>query len=273
MLFALASAAGAACYTGPDIGAVSHAPAPTEPIVTPEATTRGLPCDVATFVQQHCAECHGSPPRAGALTTLTSRDELVAPYEGRPLAVVSLERMHDAVTPMPTEGLLAESEFAAFTKWVDDGMPEGSCSSVTGAPDIELTCTSASFWTEGDDEGDEQMTPGKACISCHVEEGDDAPLFSAGGTVYPTLHEPDNCLGTMPSPTQVILTGADGKKHTLAVNRAGNFMSETRIALPYTATVVRDGKTRTMKAAQNDGDCNGCHTAEGGEAPGRIVAP
>jgi mono/diheme cytochrome c family protein len=190
---------------------------------------------------------------------------------------------------MPPEGLLSEADVTTFAKWIDEGMPEGTCGAVDGNSHtpIELKCTSARFWTEGDDEGDELMTPGQACISCHTKENlehsskddddDDheleAPAFTAAGTVYPTLHEPDDCFGLGTKGTQVVITGADGKKLTLAVNRAGNFMTEEAIALPYKASVVRGGKTRSMKTAQDDGDCNKCHTAEGGDAPGRIVGP
>lgn len=293
LLAALAFAAGAACYTGPNIDGTKTSSSPTEPTGGSNVVASGLPCDVASFLQAHCAECHSSTPRGGAKTTLTTREALLGSWEGRPLAEVALERMKDTATPMPPGGLLAESNFAAFAKWVDDGMPEGSCDTdPSAAAPIELTCTSGKFWTEGD-EGDKKMSPGQACITCHSKENgggktkehdddddegeeggdDDAPMFTAAGTVYPTLHEPDDCFGLGTAGTTVVLTGADGKKVTLSVNSAGNFFTEQAIALPYTASVIRGGKSRSMQAAQTDGDCNNCHTAEGGEAPGRIVAP
>jgi mono/diheme cytochrome c family protein len=292
LVSALGLAAIAACYTGPDIGAAKVSGAsPTDPAGT-NTVANGLPCDVATIIQQKCVSCHGSPPRTGAKSTIASRDDLLSDWEGRPLGVVSLERMRDTAAPMPPEGLLSEAEIATFAKWVDEGMAEGTCSEAVGAPPpINIKCTSGRFWTEGDDEGDELMTPGQACISCHTKENlehsskkkDDeeedeeedeleAPAFTAAGTVYPSLHEPDDCFG-LGSGAQIILTGADGKKQTLTVNRAGNFMTELPLVLPYKASVVRNGKTRAMKTAQEDGDCNGCHTAEGGDAPGRIIAP
>lgn len=200
--------------------------------------------------------------------------------------------MRDANAPMPPDALPSAADVAAFAAWVDAGMPEGTCGSVGPVAAPEPVCTSGRWWTEGDDEGDELMTPGQACIGCHTKENrgehgkpdededdddeDDeeleAPAFTAAGTVYPSLHEPDDCFG-LSGGAQVVLVGADGVKQTLAVNRAGNFMTERPLALPYTASVVRNGKTRAMKAAQTDGDCNGCHTATGGDAPGRILAP
>ncbi|HVH47627.1 MAG TPA: hypothetical protein VM925_35070 [Labilithrix sp.] len=291
LVLSLAAGAGGACYTGPDIGAATGGPSATEPTVDASAPPNGLPCEIAALIEKHCAACHASPPRTGAKTVLTSREALLASWEGRPLGVVSVERMRDVASPMPPEGLLSEADVAMFAKWVDDGMPEGTCGAVSNDVShtpIETKCTSARFWTEGDDEGDEEMTPGQTCITCHTQENEEharkhdedeeddeleAPAFTAAGTVYPTLHEPDDCFGLGTSGTQVVLTGADGRKLTLSVNRAGNFMTEAPLALPYTASVVRAGKTRTMKTPQTSGDCNGCHTAQGGDAPGRIVAP
>lgn len=290
LVVSLAAAAGAACYTGPNVEPTTSGPSATEPTVTTGTKTSDLPCEVATFIDKHCAECHSSNPRGGAKTTLTTRAGMAEDVDGRSAAVVSLERMRGDGDPMPPDGLLAESDFAAFAKWVDDGMPQGTCEGLEGPAAIKLSCTSGKFWTEGDDEGDEEMTPGQACISCHTKENggrpldddgeeeeeegeDEAPVFTAAGTVYPSLHEPDDCYGLGGSAIKVILTGADGKKQTLSVNRAGNFMTEAPLKLPYKASVVRNGKTRTMKEPQRDGDCNGCHTAEGGDAPGRIIAP
>lgn len=288
LALALLLAAGAACYTGPDVGASFAAPRGTSPGADAGVTVSGLPCEIAELVAKHCGACHADPPRTGAKSTLTSREALLTEWEGRPLGVVALERMRDTSSPMPPEGLLPEVDVAAFAAWVEAGMPEGTCGAIGGTPTapVKLTCTSGRFWTEDADEGDERMTPGQACIACHTRENaehrkdddddDDeleAPAFTAAGTVYRTLHEPDDCFGFGSAGVQVVLTGADGRKHILPVNQAGNFMTETPLALPYTASVVRVGKTRAMKTAQTDGDCNGCHAAEGGEAPGRIVGP
>jgi hypothetical protein len=299
---ALAIAIASACYTGPDIGTPGATPTPraaTSPSEPAPVEANGLPCEIATIIEKRCVSCHGSLPRSGAKSTIRSREDLRADWEGRPLGVVSLERMRDAASPMPPEGLLAEADVTTFAKWVEGGMAEGTCGAVTSPPPAAptLRCTSSHTWTKDDDDGDVLMTPGQACINCHTQENlehefkkleqddddehdddDDgheleAPAFTAAGTVYPTLYEPDNCYGLNAAGTQVVIEGADGAKQTLTVNRAGNFMTELPIALPYRASVVRNGKVRAMKATQTDGDCNGCHTAAGGDAPGRIVAP
>jgi cytochrome c553 len=131
------------------------------------------------------------------------------------------------------------------------------------------------------------MHPGGACIACHAKQGgggdDEAPRFTIGGTVYPTAHEPDDCNGTSMSSAgtlSVLITEANGKAHSLAVNTVGNFSYTGSIATPYTAQVVAGSAVRAMAHAQTSGDCNGCHTVNGSStttgaasAPGRIMAP
>lgn len=290
-MVSLVTAAGAACYTGPNIDPKTSGPSATEPTVSGTSKSSDLPCEVATFIDTHCAECHSTKPRGGAETTLTTYAALTADYDGRSLAEVALERMKDDAEPMPPDGLLSKSDFAAFAKWVEDGMPQGSCEGLDGPGDIKLTCTSGKFWTEDEDEGSKEMSPGKACITCHTKESggkfrdhdededddddddDDAPLFTAAGTVYETRHEPDDCYGLGDGTTKVVIIGADKKELTLIPNRAGNFFTEAAIKLPYTARVERNGKKLKMTTPQKNGDCNSCHTAEGGDAPGRITAP
>jgi hypothetical protein len=221
---------------------------------------------------------------------------MLADWDGRTLGAVALARMRDTAAPMPPTGLLSEEEIAVFAKWVEDGMPEGACGAVETSPDAAsppaIKCTSGRFWNDDEDEGDARMTPGRACVSCHAEhakkerdeheddeeEEEEAPLFTFAGTVYPTAFEPDDCFG-LGSGTKVVLTGADGMTLTLTPNTAGNFMTKVPLALPYKASVVRNGKTLSMKAEQTDGDCNGCHSVPGTPTPempsppGRIVAP
>lgn len=115
------------------------------------------------------------------------------------------------------------------------------------------------------------MHPGHGCIDCHASG--DGPRYAIAGTVYPTSHEPDDCYGASGA-LSIVITGADGRSHSLSVNGAGNFFSKTSVATPYTAAVTAGGKTRAMATPQEDGDCNGCHTERGTrDAPGRIVAP
>jgi hypothetical protein len=74
----------------------------------------------------------------------------------------------------------------------------------------------------------------------------------------------------------VEITDADGRVFELRPNSAGNFYLEGPDAFttPYQARVVSGGVERVMMGAQEDGDCNTCHTQDGDEgAPGRIMLP
>lgn len=139
-------------------------------------------------------------------------------------------------------------------------------------------CTSGALRNPNESEGPEMM-PGHACNTCHEEENaasgeGDAPIFGFAGTVFPTGHEPDNCIASGSVGAQVIVTDAMGKVHTAEVNATGNFLFEDTIVYPYRAKVVFQGRERQMDLKQNSGDCNSCHTAAGAsEAPGRIVLP
>lgn len=126
----------------------------------------------------------------------------------------------------------------------------------------------------------ELMAPGRACIACHVEENaangeEDAPPFAFAGTVYPTAHEPDFCVGSGGRHVVVEVTDARGMTFKTVANEVGNFFEEIPgFRPPYTAKIHFAGRTRVMEREQMDGDCNGCHTQVGRElAPGRILRP
>jgi hypothetical protein len=132
-------------------------------------------------------------------------------------------------------------------------------------------CTSNMFWVPKDHHGAE-MRPGEPCIQCHITM---STLLQIGGTVYPTLHEPNDCLGA-PGGMQVILTDPMGRQVTLAVNAVGNFYlaQANAIATPFTAKVIRGAVERPMLTPITDGNCNNCHSQTGiMSAPGRILVP
>lgn len=117
------------------------------------------------------------------------------------------------------------------------------------------------------------MDPGHACNSCHTFE-EEGPIFAIAGTLYPTAHEPDDCLGVNDLDVRVVITGSDGTEFTLAPNKSGNFTLEHAVALPYTAKVVSPKGTRSMLTPQAIGDCNLCHTQQGANgALGRVFLP
>ena len=118
----------------------------------------------------------------------------------------------------------------------------------------------------------ETMAPGTACVACHLAIG--KPIYLAG-TVYPTYHEADLCLGV--TNVQVEIVDSMGASHLLPVNSSGNFLDQDIFSLwpsPWTVAVVRGNAKRPMVGTVTNGDCNSCHTAAGANAaPGRIVPP
>lgn len=297
LAIAAGAAAGVACddpsLPGPSTGGGGSSSEPSD-----------LPCDVARTLNESCVMCHADPPRGGANVPLVTRAHLLAPALSNPeitLAEDALARMRNGEIPMPPTGLLDDSAIAPLEKWIADGMPAVVCDDELVPPDdpydTPLVCTSARFWTDGD-EGDEEMHPGRACIQCHdnpdkygegddddddddeeeeeeeEEEDDDIPRYLIAGTVYPTAHEPDECYGVDSATTYVVVEDANGTTRTLATNEAGNFFTEDALVAPYRVKVIRGDETRAMSELAEHGDCNLCHTVEGDEdAPGRIMAP
>lgn len=269
---------------GPANGSTSTSPS------TPAST--GIPCEVDALLAARCRSCHGTPLMAPM--PLISYEDLAAPSKSdgtKSVAVAALERMTSSTSPMPPSGGLAtEAELAAFRTWIEAGLPRGTCgappSSGGGASSpggttspptpLQSVCSSNKTW--GSDQQGTQMNPGRACITCHERESDDGVIVRVGGTVYPTLREPDLCYGIDgdATPTTVVITDAAGKVFTMPVGPTGNFSlrGSTAVQMPFRAKVVRNGIERQMNKAQSTGDCNSCHTETGANgAPGRILLP
>ncbi len=143
--------------------------------------------------------------------------------------------------------------------------------STTVSPSV---CKSEIQWTGGDEESP-LMHPGRDCIACHTEQKE-GPEFAIAGTVFPDMHEADDCYGE--SGVKVVITDADGNETTLTANESGNFYLEkakaSALKLPYTAKVVSGNKENAMSTPQFAGSCNSCHTKAGANAaPGRITVP
>jgi hypothetical protein len=267
-----AGGAGGAPSTAPDAGSI------------PSTGASGLPCDVQAVLRSRCQTCHSNPPVGGAVGSLMTLADLTAPSRSNPAQSVgqrAVTRMQDNAAPMPPAPATraTTAEVATVQAWVSAGMPAGTCADAGAPPDAgnpfgtPPTCTSGRTSTV--QEG-ATMDPGMPCVSCHAANSE-APKFSIGGTLYPTAHEPNNCIGT-PGGTagtaSVVIVDANNQTLTLAVNAAGNFYSSTAVALPYHAKVVVGTSERVMVAAQTTGDCNSCHTQNGANsAPGRIILP
>src|ERR1700744_4891149 len=101
-------------------------------------------------------------------------------------------------------------------------------------------CTSGRTRSINESEGPE-MGPGRACNSCHSDSNvasgeNDAPLFAFAATVYPTAHEPTDCIGADSRGTKIETPDANGKVWIQAVNASGNFSEDgVGFVYPYTA--------------------------------------
>jgi mono/diheme cytochrome c family protein len=298
----------AACYVGPvegdgDTGATAGGRSAgaandggrsgAQPVdVTGEGglASTGLPCDVAAIIERHCGTCHGARPSA-PMALIRPSDFTRVASTGGTVAQAAVVRMRDDGKPMPPAPLdrVAPADIDLFEAWVSGGMKAGACGEQPsadggaaergdgGGPAANVACSSGRYWP-GKRKGTE-MNPGRACISCHESSDDDGPSVQLGGTVYPTLHEEDLCLGVdgTQSPTDVVVTDAQGRVFTMPVGPTGNFAwpaEQAPVTFPIRAKVVSGGRERAMATPQRSGDCNSCHTQGGRNgAPGRILAP
>lgn len=279
LAFSIACAAAAACYTGPELED-PYAPLAAAPGTTSVDGTFDCSSGVADVLSS-CQTCHSSPPTGGASNSLMTRAQLMARSASDPsktVAQVSLARMQDAKNPMPPTGVASAADVAKLDAWIKAGMPGGDCGGGTNVFAGGSVCTSGKTHTG---EENANMRPGEACNNCHRQKR--KRIFTIAGTVYPTGHEPNDCVGVTDSSVKVVVTDGTGKETTIPVGTRnnGNFTLEgATFAKPVHVRVESaDGsKKRAMATELNlaggDGDCNGCHT-EGGanKAPGRIAAP
>lgn len=251
------------------------------------STAEDLPCEVAEVLAARCWTCHGAMPAGGAPMSLVSHAHLTSPSTVDPslsFAERAVLRMRATTAPMPPSGpRVPDADIARIDAWIAGGMPAGSCDPADPF-DTPVQCTSERTWRG--DEGPE-MHPGRACITCHTSE-DEGPDLWLGGTVYPSAHEPDDCIGAGDVGDVVVeITDADGQVFELVPNASGNFLLvhddepddfeapfTATFAYPYRARVLFEGRERAMSTAQTTGDCNSCHTVAGANgAPGRILLP
>lgn len=191
---------------------------------------------------------------------------LLACYSGPHLEPNGPDEASTSSSTDGTEPAGGEGEEAGEDGTAAAPAPSSSASGPTSSAPV---CTSKQTWTLGDRKS-KLMHPGVACIECHSRKR--APRYAFGGTVFPTLHEKDDCYGVTSG--QVVVTDAKGVVATATVNAAGNFYFAGTLTPPLKAKVVVAGKERAMKDPVDTGDCNSCHTTAGkNDAEGRIIGP
>ncbi len=245
-----------------------------------------LPCDVAQAISS-CLGCHGSTPSSGAPMSLASYADLTttsAQYPGQTEAQRAVARMKGSPTQMPPPPSPAapQTDIDTISNWISAGYPHGTCGGGSGEGGVDpyntpLTCTSNLTGTSHESSS---MNPGRACLSCHGPSGEASMVF--GGTIFPTAHEPDMCVGAGSAAgiSGVEVDIVDSANHTIALKSiasSGNFYDSSLPSgwkMPYTVKVLYQGRERDMTTPQTSGDCNSCHTATGtNSAPGRIMLP
>jgi hypothetical protein len=199
--------------------------------------------------------------------------------------------MKSKMMPKPP-GVATDSEIATVDAWVSGGMMKSDEACIRAPADAGTTtpadagpttgadaglCTSGVLWKDGNT-GSPLMHPGGACIQCHsTTQG--GPTFSFAGTVFPSLHEVNDCDGVK-SQVTVIVRDRRNTPIVMQTNAAGNFYVETdtltglNLRPPFKVEVREPGKPpRAMNRTITGGDCNSCHTTEGNGPPGRVLEP
>jgi hypothetical protein len=289
------------CYAGVGAGSTGTA------VVTPDGGGGGvtnLPCDVQAVLAASCDSCHSATPANGVPMSLMTYDDLVAPSKSDPSktnAQLSVERMQATKNPMPPQGGASAADIQTLQNWIASGAIKGSCGSeVEAGPDPYATdpiCTANKNTNVNEGAA---MLPGQDCLDsqCHGDTTWNKAMAFAG-TVYPTAHEPDNCVGSTAALT-VTVTDENGKQATAKVippsgknlGSAGNFyfwlynnsgVKQLEPGPMSSIVVTGPNGTRAMSETAPSGACNACHTQKGDNpfasqgfksvAPGRIMAP
>lgn len=248
------------------------------------ATGEDPDCAVLTVLQAKCWSCHATTEHGDSDLTLVTYDDLTAPSvaDGTVTnAELAVALMQAAMDPMPPTGDVpaTAADIAAFESWIAAGYPKADCGTLADDPyEVDASCPSNTFWSEYRAAA-ETMHPGKECNACHNDDnaatGGDAPIFAVAGTVFGSAHSPDDCLSPESEGAEVEIVDANGTVYLAPVGPTGNFMiDDPGLTYPYVARVVFQGRERWMTTAQDEADCNKCHTQSGDDlVPGRIILP
>jgi hypothetical protein len=137
-------------------------------------------------------------------------------------------------------------------------------------------CLSGTRWV-GASSPDQEMSPGKDCIGCHLEN--DGPPLVAAGTVYAVADNAsqieNDCFGLQG--VSVELEGNDGRVFKTTTNRAGNFYIDgypVDLVKPYIARfryTLPSGRVVSPQMVMPEpyyGGCARCHDGRVAATPG-----
>jgi uncharacterized membrane protein len=90
------------------------------PTPTPTPTTVTYNANIKSIISNNCTACHGSTPTNGAPMSLTTYSQVKNAVENRDL----ISRINSTSRPMPTSGLMSQSNRKLIQDWKDNGFLE-----------------------------------------------------------------------------------------------------------------------------------------------------
>ena len=76
-----------------------------------------IPANIATILNQNCADCHGDPPVDGVPYPILTCNDVIAEFD------LIQNRINNEAAPMPPDGLMADGPRNELNEWLDDGAP------------------------------------------------------------------------------------------------------------------------------------------------------
>jgi hypothetical protein len=148
----------------------------------------------------------------------------------------------------------------------EPGAPDAAAADAAGEPDaLDFTCREP---VANPPNG--MHNAGLACQNCHDGTGP-APLWTLAGTLYTDANGSAALAGGT-----ITVTDADGQTFDIVTATNGNFWTNRPVAYPVQIVASRCPDAKAMPfGVEAPGSCNagGCHSAPGGNGPGRIHLP
>ncbi len=133
---------------------------------------------------------------------------------------------------------------------------EADVTTPVDASDAAAICLAQDAFAWG--RGGADMLPGSDCLSCHrADAAASSFAFTAAGTVFSS----PSCRDGVREVT-VLIRDSVGREARMTTSELGNFSTSVALVPPLRASVLRDGRTITMRADVDHGSCNSCHRVD-----------